>query len=72
MLKSYEVVIQNGQIQWLKEHPKVQSARAILTFLEDDLIVEKVDRVEDNELKLQDLGGSEPDAEEITRRRYEI
>ena len=71
MLKSYEVVIQNGQIQWLKEHPKIKSARAILTFLDDDSI-EKTDRLEDNELKLQDLGGSEPDAEGINRRRYEI
>ena len=71
MLKSYEVVIQNGQIQWLKDHPKVKSARAILTFLDDDSI-EKTDRLEDNELKLQDLGGSEPDAEGINRRRYEI
>ena len=71
MLKSYEVVIQNGQIQWLKEHPKIKSARAILTFLDDDSI-EKIDRLEDNELKLQDLGGSEPDAEGINRRRYEI
>ena len=71
MLKSYEVVIQNGQIQWLKDHPKVKSARAILTFLDDDSI-EKTDRLEDNELKLQDLGGSEPDTEGINRRRYEI
>ena len=71
MLKSYEVVIQNGQIQWLKEHPKIKLARAILTFLDDDSI-EKTDRLEDNELKLQDLGGSEPDAEGINRRRYEI
>ena len=71
MLKSYEVVIQNGQIQWLKEHPKIKSARAILTFLDDDSI-EKTDRLQDNELKLQDLGGSEPDVEGINRRRYEI
>ena len=71
MLKSYEVMIQNDQIQWLKEHPKIKSARAILTFLDDDSI-EKTDRLEDNELKLQDLGGSEPDAKEINRRYYEI
>ena len=71
MLKSYEVVIQNGQIQWLTDHPKVKSARAILTFLDDDSI-EKVDRLGGNELTLQDLGGSEPDAEAINRRRYEI
>ena len=71
MLKSYEVVIQNGQIQWLKGHPKIKSARAILTFLDDDSI-ERTDRFEDNELTLQDLGGSEPEAEGINRRRYEI
>jgi hypothetical protein len=73
MLKAYEVVIENGQIKWLKEQPNVKSARAILTFLEEDvLIVEKADVVVDADPTLEALGGSEPQAQDIPRRRYEI
>lgn len=35
MLKSYEAVYENGQIQWLDEQPSVQSARVIVTVLEE-------------------------------------
>jgi hypothetical protein len=73
MLKAYEVMIENGQIKWLKEQPNVKSARAILTFLEEDVsIVEKADVVIDADLTLEALGGSEPQAQNIPRRRYEI
>lgn len=70
MLKAYEVMIENGQIKWLKENPNVKSARAILTFLEEDVLT-KADLV-DNDPRLEELGGSEPQAQDIPRRRYDI
>ncbi len=35
MLKAYEVIITNGQIQWQEEQPDIYSARAIITILEE-------------------------------------
>lgn len=35
MLKSYEALYENGQVMWLAEHPSVQSARLIVTVLEE-------------------------------------
>lgn len=35
MLKSYEATIENGQLKWLADEPKLSSARVIVTILED-------------------------------------
>jgi len=35
MLTSYEAIIENGQIQWLTDAPKVSKARVIVTILAD-------------------------------------
>jgi hypothetical protein len=35
MLKSYEAIYENGQVKWLGEQPVVQSARLIVTVLEE-------------------------------------
>lgn len=35
MLKSYEAIYENGQVTWLDEQPSVQSARVIVTVLEE-------------------------------------
>lgn len=35
MLKSYEAIYENGQVKWLGEQPSVQSARVIVTVLEE-------------------------------------
>ena len=35
MLKSYEANYENGQIKWLGEKPSVNSARLIVTVLEE-------------------------------------
>ncbi|MGL5944462.1 MAG: hypothetical protein ACRC2S_29635 [Waterburya sp.] len=35
MLKSYEAIIENGQLKWLTDDPKLSSARVIITILED-------------------------------------
>jgi hypothetical protein len=38
MLKSYEAVYENGQVKWLGEQPNVQSARLIVTVLEETVL----------------------------------
>jgi hypothetical protein len=35
MLQSYEAIIENGQIKWLTDVPKVSKARVIVTILSD-------------------------------------
>jgi len=35
MLKSYEATLENGQLKWLVDEPKLSSARVIVTILED-------------------------------------
>jgi hypothetical protein len=35
MLKSYEAIYENGQVKWLGEKPSVESARLIVTVLEE-------------------------------------
>lgn len=38
MLKSYEAIYENGQVKWLDEQPTVQSARLIVTVLEETVL----------------------------------
>ncbi len=33
MLKSYEAILENGQVKWLKDVPKVSKAHVIVTIL---------------------------------------
>ena len=35
MLKSYEAIYENGQVKWLGEQPEINSARIIITVLEE-------------------------------------
>ncbi len=35
MLKNYEAIYENGRVTWLTEHPPVQSARIMITILEE-------------------------------------
>ena len=63
MLKSYEAIIENGQIKWLAEEPQITSARVIVTILEEAI------SSEDNGLTLADLRVSEPQTQDISRRR---
>lgn len=41
MLKTYEVMIKDGQVTWLDEQPEITSAHAIITILEDETGFEK-------------------------------
>lgn len=35
MFKSYEAIIENGQVKWLADEPSISNARVIVTVLED-------------------------------------
>lgn len=35
MLKTYEATLNHGQIQWLNEQPNIESARIIVTIVEE-------------------------------------
>ena len=35
MLQSYEAIIENGQVKWLTDEPKVSKARVIVTIISD-------------------------------------
>jgi hypothetical protein len=97
MLKSYEAIVENGQVKWLTEQPELKSARVIVTiledaespltqstlpvsssdnaklFLEDAVPVDKgAELLVNVDTKLEELGGSEPQAQDIPRRRYGI
>jgi hypothetical protein len=35
MLKSYEAIYRNGQIQWLDDQPEMETGRVIITIIEE-------------------------------------
>jgi len=73
MLKSYEAVIEDGQVKWLTDQPQVRSVRVIVTVIEEAISLDKTNEHSvGNDLALADLGGSEPQAQDISRRRYEM
>ena len=38
MLQSYEAIIENGQVKWITDAPKVSKARVIVTIISDTVI----------------------------------
>lgn len=70
MLRTYEAVIEDGEVKWLAEKPDIQSGRVFITILEDRSIVTPTTN---DSLKqdLLNLFGTEPDAQDIPRRRIE-
>ena len=68
MLKTYEAIIQDGQILWLAEKPDISIVRVFITVLDDRLIA-PIERKESFKQDLLDLFGAEPDAQDIPRRR---
>jgi hypothetical protein len=70
MLKTYEDILQEGQVQWLADKPDIQLCRVFITVLEDHSIL----TTEINNSFKQDLlnlFGTEPDAQDIPRRQME-
>lgn len=70
MLRTYEAIIQEGEVKWLAEKPNIQSGRVFITILEDRSMGTPTPN---DSLKqdLLDLFGTEPDAQDIPRRRIE-
>jgi hypothetical protein len=70
MLRTYEAIIQDGQVKWLAEKPDIKSGRVFITVLEDRSMITPTTN---DSLKqdLLNLFGTEPNAQDIPRRRIE-
>ena len=70
MLRTYEAIIQDGQVKWLAEKPDIKSGRVFITVLEDRSMGNP--KINDSlKQDLLNLFGAEPDAQDIPRRRIE-
>ena len=72
MLKTYEAIIQDGQVKWLAEQPEFKSARILITVVEDltsKSSVKGLSKAQVEVKTLLELAGSEPDAKDIPRQR---
>ena len=72
MLKTYEAIIQDGQVKWLAEKPNIRSGRVFITVLEDRSTSLNAAINNSSKQDLLNLFGAEPDAQDIPRRRFEI
>ncbi len=75
MLKTYEAIIQDGQVKWLAEKPDIRSGRVFITVLEEQsMVTPTINGAINNSFKqdLLNLFGTEPDVQDIPRRRVEI
>jgi hypothetical protein len=72
MLKTYEAIIQDGQVKWLAEKPDIRSGRLFITVLEDRSTSINAAINSSSKQDLLNLFGAEPDAQDIPRRRFEI
>lgn len=74
MLKTYEAIYQKGQVQWLSEQPELESARILITVVEElapELPSEGLTKAQLAARALAQLGGTEPDLEDIPRRQWD-
>jgi hypothetical protein len=72
MLKTYEAIIQDGQVKWLAEKPDIRSGRVFITVLEERSTSINAAINSSSKQDLLNLFGAEPDAQDIPRRRFEI
>ena len=72
MLKTYEAIIQDGQVKWLAENPNIRSGRVFITVLDDRSTSINTAINSSSKQDLLNLFGAEPDAQDIPRRRVEI
>lgn len=73
MLKTYEAIIQDGQVQWLAEQPEFASARILIIVVEDltsESTFKGLSKAQIAAKALSELAGTEPDAKNIPRRRF--
>jgi hypothetical protein len=74
MLKTYEAIIQDGQVKWLAEKPDIKSGRVFVTVFEEQSTPTPTINMAINDSSKQDLlnlFGAEPDAQDIPRSRIE-
>jgi hypothetical protein len=74
MLKTYEAIYENGQLKWLAEQPDLDSARVLITVVEElaqDLPSDGLTKAQRAARALAKLGGTEPDLEDIPRRQWD-
>jgi hypothetical protein len=68
MLKTYEAIYQKGQLQWLSDQPEVESARILVTVVEElEFQSSGLTKAQRAARALAELGGTEPDLEDIPR-----
>ena len=72
MLKTYEAIIQDGQVKWLAEKPNIRSGRVFITVLEERSTSINAAINSSSKQDLLNLFGAEPDAQDIPRRRFKI
>jgi len=72
MLKTYEAIIQDGQVKWLAEKPNIRSGRVFITVLEERSTSTTAAINSSSKQDLLNLFGAEPDGQDIPRRRIEI
>lgn len=69
MLKTYEAIIQDGQVKWLAKRPNIRSSRVFITVLEERATITPSISMAINDSSKQDLlnlFGSEPDSQDIS------
>jgi len=72
MLKTYEAIIQDGQVKWLAEKPNIRSGRVFITVLEERSTSINAAINSSSKQDLLNLFGAEPVAQDIPRRRFKI
>lgn len=70
MLKSYEAVYEKGQFKWLSDAPTVESARVVITILEE-IPLQKHQRQPPPELKGSVVWKSDPFAPEMSNDEWD-
>ena len=74
MLKTYEAIYQKGQVQWLSDQPEFESARILVTVVEElasEASSRELTKAQRAARALAELGGTEPDLEDIPRRQWD-
>lgn len=74
MLKTYEAIYQKGQLQWLSDQPEFESARILVTVVEElasESLSKELTKAQVAARALAKLGGTEPDLEDIPRRQWD-
>lgn len=67
-MKTYEAIYRDGQIHWVGEQPDIAAARVLVTIVEE---YAPEMRAKQAAQALLELEGTEPDLQDIPRRRWD-